>query len=167
MNRYPVPQFNKEGKTGTCRWCGGMVSPPARLWHRDCVDEYSSLASSGGIRCAVLQRDHGICWCCELDCEALQRELRTLLAEQRRARRWGYEKSAMSYELNSDSAFSRRVRELGLTGERARLSIPLWEAHHIHRVADVGPAMSLDDLITLCWRCHAKESGRQAKRKKT
>jgi hypothetical protein len=50
------------------------------------------------------------------------------------------------------------LREMGLSAVRNRT---VWEAHHLVAVAESGYGCDLDNYITLCWRCHKRETRAQ------
>ncbi len=75
------------------------------------------------------QRDKGVCSCCGVD---------TWL-ELRRLRR---------------SRGVRRTELMQYWGLRTRMRKSLWDADHILPVVEGGGACDLDNIRTLCLRCH-------------
>jgi 5-methylcytosine-specific restriction protein A len=115
-----------------CRWCN-LETPRGRVtfcsdW---CVHEWRLRTDPGYLRAQVLARDRGVCAACRLDTLAEWRRIQHLP----RARREGV------------------LRDWGLRGRR-RAS--LWDADHIKPVAEGGGECDLENIRTLCLRCHAK-----------
>jgi 5-methylcytosine-specific restriction endonuclease McrA len=113
-----------------CRWCNLEV-PKGRVtfcsaW---CVEEWRLRSDPGYLREKVLERDHGICAGCGLDCLHAERELKRL----RRA---------------------ARLKALLAWGLRAGSRKSLWDAHHIVPVVEGGGECDLDNIRTLCLKCH-------------
>lgn len=115
-----------------CRWCGLEV-PPRRVtfcseW---CVGEWRLRSDPGYLREQVFARDKGICAQCGTDAAAAFLELKRARGRHRAAllAAWGLKR------LNRSS---------------------LWDADHILPVADGGGECGLDNLRTLCLRCHRR-----------
>ena len=115
---------------GICRWCSLEV--PARRYtfcSAYCVHEWKLRTQPGYVRDKVFERDRGVCSCCGVDA----------LAEERRLR---YSHGA------------RRVELLKYWGLRSRTRKSLWDADHIVPVAEGGGECDLENIRTLCLRCH-------------
>jgi 5-methylcytosine-specific restriction endonuclease McrA len=80
------------------------------------------------LRQRVFERDHGICFRCGVDCQKA-------LLEMKRAR---------------GPARLRLVQAWGLARNRKSL----WDADHIVPVAEGGGECDLDNMRTLCLKCH-------------
>ena len=113
-----------------CRWCNLEV-PPRRVtfcsvW---CVHEWRLRTDAGYLREQTLERDHGICAQCRIDCVAEWNRIRRLrgAARLRAHRSWGI------------SARSRKS---------------LWDADHIVPVIEGGGECDLSNIRTLCLKCH-------------
>ena len=153
---------------GQCRWCGQPVPKGRRSWcSQACVDEYLLRADAGRARALVFQRDRGLCALCGLDGGRLD-----VLAEQERRRIRDYVHRNRLHGLFvesgcalGDSSIFARSRGVLIFGQRVpfRLS-SYWEADHIIPVAEGGGACGLDNLRTLCWRCHPRETGQLRRR---
>ncbi len=95
-------------------------------------------------RNAVAARDAGICALCGLDCASIDNALMRL--------RW-----------YANHAWRAWCGILGLPANGRSC----WAADHIRPVVEGGGACGIENLRTLCWRCHAGETralaGRRAK----
>lgn len=170
-----LTKFPFRGK-GICSWCGKSVNPPRTHWcSQACVDEWQIRANPGHARLRVAERDHGVCALCGLDCNALARALRATIAEEYWQRpqafipRYGAEQiwdqlrfadrvdrfpRFRSMALEAGVPMSQWRRLLARHGERDAL----WDADHVQPVCLGGGACGLDNLRTLCWRCHAGQT---------
>lgn len=113
-----------------CRWCNLEV-PKGRVtfcsaW---CVEEWRLRTDPGFLREKVLERDHGICAVCGVDCLAAWAHLKRLrgLARLKASTEWGL---------------------------RGRFRKSLWDADHIVPVSEGGGECDLTNLRTLCLKCH-------------
>ncbi len=122
------------GGGNLCRWCnlevpGGRRRTFCSAW---CVHEWRLRSDPGYLRDQVFQRDRGVCALCGIDTRAAWNRLRRLPPHRRR-----------------DELAQWSVR---LRGPGARRS--LWDADHILPVAEGGGECDLDNLRTLCLKCH-------------
>lgn len=113
-----------------CRWCNLEV-PQGRFtfcseW---CVEEWRLRTDPGYIRQKVLDRDHGICASCGIDCLAAWRDLKRLRG-------------------------SARVKAFASWGFRPNFRKSLWDADHIVPVVEGGGECDLENIRTLCLKCH-------------
>jgi 5-methylcytosine-specific restriction endonuclease McrA len=128
VDRKSVPR-GPNGR-GLCRWCSLEV-PKRRFTFCSefCVHEWKLRTQPGYVRDQVFKRDKGICSCCHIN----------TLAEARRLR------------------YARGVNQKSLLehwGLKARTRKSLWDADHIVPVAEGGGQCDLDNIRTLCLRCH-------------
>lgn len=128
VDRASVPR-GPNGR-GLCRWCSLEV--PLRRFtfcSEYCVHEWKLRTQPAYLREQVLLRDRGICSLCRVDTAAASRRLRSSRGKNRQAllKYWGLK-------------------------ERTRKS--LWDADHILPVSEGGGECSLENLRTLCLRCH-------------
>jgi 5-methylcytosine-specific restriction protein A len=128
VDRKSVPR-GANGR-GLCRWCSLEV-PRGRFtfcsaW---CVHEWKLRTQPAYLREQVFLRDRGICAACRIDTEAEQRRLR-------------YARGAARQNLLDHWKPGRRRRK------------SLWDADHIVPVVEGGGECDLDNLRTLCLRCH-------------
>lgn len=138
-----------------CRWCGGPIVERGRrtFCSQACVDQHCCRSSAAGAARVVWKRDHGVCAGCGLDCEALRLELFHL--------RW-----------SSVEQWQQRGRELGLlvrrrggTTERWVREMRFWDVDHIVPVVAGGGSCGPENLRTMCWRCHRRETAELARKR--
>lgn len=120
------------GGRSLCRWCNLEV-PTGRFtfcseW---CVNEWRLRTDPGYLRDQVFARDAGICALCGTD----------TVAEWRRIRRM---------------RGARRLAALDGWGLRQLTRRSLWDADHIVPVVEGGGECDLENIRTLCLRCHRK-----------
>ena len=120
---------------GQCTWCGEPVSKGRRTWCSDkCVDAYRAEYDWQWIRRQIEKRDHGVCGAC--GCDTIR--LRDMVYRVRR---------------HSYSAYRLLLKHLATLGFPSSTCRDWWEADHIlPRVK--GGTHALDNLRTLCVRCH-------------
>jgi 5-methylcytosine-specific restriction protein A len=147
---YPYIK-DKDGKP-LCRFCKGPIKPPRYTFCSDeCVHEYKIRANREYARALVLKRDHGVCQCCGLNAVALHHKVhkRAYLCNRRPKRR---------------PHFARRFE--GIHGFKPRApGGPYWEMDHKIPVANGGARLGLDNLQTLCLRCHYKKTADHARQR--
>ncbi len=128
VDRKAIPR-GPNGR-GICRWCSLEV-PRGRFTFCSefCVHEWKLRSQPGYLREQVLLRDKGICAACEVDTIAAYRRLRMSRGGNRRSllEFWGLKRH------------SRKS---------------LWDADHIRPVAEGGGECDLENIRTLCLRCH-------------
>jgi 5-methylcytosine-specific restriction enzyme A len=113
-----------------CRWCNVEV-PKGRstfcsAW---CVEEWRLRTDPGYLREKVLERDRGVCAVCRVDCVATERHLKHLRGAARLKARLDW-------------------------GLRAGSGKTLWNADHIVPVIEGGGECDLENIRTLCLKCH-------------
>jgi 5-methylcytosine-specific restriction enzyme A len=115
---------------GLCRWCSLEV-PRGRytFCSEFCVHEWKLRTQPAYLREQVFKRDRGICASCEVD----------TLAEARRIRR---------------ARGANRALLFVHWGLHLKLRKSLWDADHIVPVVEGGGECDLDNIRTLCLRCH-------------
>lgn len=94
-----------------------------------CVHEWKLRTQPGYLREQVYERDRGICATCGADTMTAARQLR-------------------------HSRGAKRTTLLAHWGLKARTRRSLWDADHILPVAEGGGECDLDNIRTLCLRCH-------------
>lgn len=124
-----------------CRWCNLELLPGRRrtFCSEFCVHEWKLRSNPGYLRDQVFARDRGICAMCGVDC---QKELHHLKRQRGPARIRAWEKWGLR------------------PGSRSSL----WDADHILPVAEGGGECDLDNIRTLCLRCHREVTAALRKR---
>ena len=115
-----------------CRWCSLEVPPGRRTFCSEwCVDQWRLRTDSGYLRDRTFARDRGVCAICATDThgEYLRLKKSRGEAKQRLLSSWGLK------------TLTRRS---------------LWDADHVVPVVEGGGACDLDNIRTLCLRCHRK-----------
>jgi 5-methylcytosine-specific restriction protein A len=124
-----------------CRWCNLEV-PKGRVtfcsaW---CVEEWRLRSDPGYIRQKVLERDRGVCAACGIDCLQAERHLKRLRG-------------------------AARLKALLDWGTGSRKS--LWDADHIVPVVEGGGECDLQNIRTLCLKCHRQATAELRQRRIT
>ncbi|HTB19848.1 MAG TPA: HNH endonuclease signature motif containing protein [Bryobacteraceae bacterium] len=124
-----------------CRWCNLEV-PKGRVtfcsaW---CVEEWRVRSDPGYIREKVLERDRGTCAQCGVDCLHAERELKRLRG-------------------------AARLKAFLAWGLRAGSRKSLWDADHIIPVVEGGGECDLENIRTLCLKCHRTATAELRKRR--
>lgn len=117
---------------GLCRWCSLPVPKPRRTFCSEfCVNEWKLRTDPGYLREKVLARDKGICVLCRIDTLAAFIDIKRARWERRKLMLldWGLK------------VLNRRS---------------LWDADHILPVVHGGGECDLDNIRTLCLKCHRK-----------
>jgi 5-methylcytosine-specific restriction protein A len=115
---------------GLCRWCSLEVPRGRYTFCSDfCVHEWKLRSQPAYLREKVFERDGGICAGCGVDTVAAARKLRY-------------------------SRGTNRASLLMHWGLRSRSRKSLWDADHITPVIEGGGECDLDNIRTLCLRCH-------------
>jgi 5-methylcytosine-specific restriction enzyme A len=128
VDRKKVPR-GPNGR-GLCRWCSLEVPPRRYTFCSEfCVHEWKLRSQPGYLREQILKRDKGICAHCGID------TIRELLRLKR-----------MRGE--------RRAALMNHWGLKVRRRRSLWDADHILPVTEGGGECDLENMRTLCLRCH-------------
>lgn len=157
---------HRERVRGVCTGCGGPVAKPRLYWcGDDCVERHRIAASPSYARLRVFERDRGVCAICGVDAEAGR-------ATMQRAAKEAFDRPWSDVESTAWRAtYAAAAQSVGLDIDPAR-TWPIWcatphtwEADHIVPVAEGGGSCQLENLRTLCRRCHAAETAALAKRR--
>ena len=144
----------------SCRWCQGPVPRPRRTFCGEaCVERWKLRTNPGHLRARVWARDRGICAECGVNTKSWSRSVKAKVARQMKAAglvRGGSGHSAALVRKIEAAA----LRALGLTSSRSSF----WDADHIIPVAEGGGECDLDNLRTLCLKCHKLATRRLAER---
>jgi len=124
-----------------CRWCNLEVPKGRFTFCSDwCVEEWRFRTDPGYLREKVLERDRGVCSSCGVDCLAAWRDLKRLRGAARL-------KAWMDWGLRAGSRKS------------------LWDADHLVPVIEGGGECDLDNIRTLCLKCHRQATAELRKRR--
>lgn len=138
VDRKSVPR-GPNGR-GICRWCSLEV-PRGRFTFCSeyCVHEWKLRSQPGYLREQVFLRDKGICVACGVDTVVAYRQLRV-------------------------SRGGNRQSLLKLWGLKRYIRKSLWDADHIQPVAEGGGECDIENIRTLCLRCHREATKELRKR---
>lgn len=132
----------------SCRYCSASIRPPRRTFcSANCVHEYRLRSSCTYLRAKVYERDRGVCAICELDTKELAKQLLSLNIGD----------PARDLLLKQNNIHASRIIKIN----------KLWDADHIVRVKDGGGQCGLENIRTLCIRCHKIITASSSKRIKT
>ena len=146
---------------GTCTWCARPIDPGSRRtkWcSQRCVDAYALTQPDGQIA-ALEKRDHGVCEACGLDTERLQAACRRLLWIYRSKRVHGQPRILEALAARGLPTSERALAHL--VGTRRRW----WDGDHTVPIADGGHPCDPENLRTLCYWCHQRETSEAATRR--
>ena len=120
-----------------CRWCGKGVKPPRRtMCSPECVHELLIRRDNRYIRDCLFKRDKGICVICNTDTKNIAKEAIKLNGKAR-------EEYLKEFNIGIKRKIWKRKHGGGL-----------WDADHILPVKEGGGQCGLDNLRTLCIKCH-------------
>ena len=119
-----------------CRQCSVEVPRGRQTFCGDQCVEAWKVRTGNGLDRIIEARDHGICALCGVDCEALKTQRRRLRGSDLR-------------EFNAQH---------GIPESRTRL----WDIDHIIPVVNGGGSCGLENLRTVCIKCHAQETKKLA-----
>ena len=129
---------NEEGYR-CCRYCSGSVKPPKRTFcSADCVHQYRLRSSGSYLRQQVYLRDRGVCAICGQDTKELAKQLSLLNTTD----------PARDLLLQQNNIHKTRKIKARKNGGG------LWDADHILPVRDGGGVCGLENIRTLCIKCH-------------
>lgn len=175
-----------------CQWCGSQVTGRRRTFcSQACVDELLIRTRPEYARKKVFERDRGVCAVCGLDTAKIESLLNAL--HRVAFCRWYVDQHGRPtiYHLHGGSEFKhpaadRRLEQLdialailgmwaghnlrrsswsGQSYETLKLKHSLWQADHINPVVEGGGQCGLDNLRTLCLRCHKGATAELAARR--
>jgi len=136
-----------------CRYCKKEVYPPKRTFCSDpCVHEWRIRSNNKYMRETLYERDLGICELCLTDTRYQKIELENI---SRKAKK----EDGDQYLTNV--FFVNILQLLRITMKESKKS--LWHADHRIPVFDGGGQSGLDNLRTLCIKCHKTVTKEQRK----
>ena len=138
---------NDDGLT-CCRWCGMGVKPPKRtMCSPECVHELKLRINGRYLRDCVYKRDRGICAICNIDTKQTVKTIRSLYGDMK------------TQFLEEHSISTKRKIWIQKHGGG------LWDADHIIPVKEGGGMCGLENIRTLCIKCHKAETKILCKKK--
>lgn len=132
------------GIKGVCRYCGGVAKPPRRTFCSDsCVHEWKLRSDVKYMRSYVYDRDLGQCAICSVDTRYTKINVENTLrnAKSRSGKLYAKDQDLISLLKDLNITLSESVKTL-------------WHADHIIAVKDGGGECGLDNIRTLCIKCH-------------
>ncbi len=131
---------NEEGLT-CCRWCGKGVKPPKRtMCSQECVHELKLRINGRYLRDCVYKRDRGICALCNIDTKKTASTANQLMGEEK-----------IKFLAENSISTKRKIWIQKHGGG-------LWDADHIIPVKEGGGLCGLENIRTLCIKCHKAET---------
>jgi 5-methylcytosine-specific restriction protein A len=143
-----------------CRWCRTEVMPPRRTFcSMPCIHEWKLRNQPEYTKHCVKERDHGVCKLCGVDTVILHQELKKLWS--------AYQKDCAEYLDLSIPSETRRhnmskimeafeekcLKPVAISWSRFQ-GKRIWDVDHVLEVAAGGGSAGLDNLQTLCVKCH-------------
>lgn len=174
IGTYSIPVERDAEGYPLCRQCKKSIRTGKRPKQRtfcgnpECLHLWKLRSDTNYQAEHVLERDKGVCVLCGVDCLALLEELKLLQTREARAR-YGADKyvpaSYAAVRPVSFPEFHERCDALGLPRHHRALGRRLWEMDHTVPVIEGGGSCGLENLRTLCWACHRKETAALAARR--
>lgn len=165
---YPVLTNDKGEKL--CRWCQGVLAGRRRAYCSDKCSEEVAIRCGENLLWHVEQRDHGVCFHCNMDMIRERSELMGRIDAINRALWNGPRIEMRGGAPNIDDRINNRAikKQRGeLEAEEIAIerkiyneylitntTMSWWAAHHVIAVKDGGGGCGLDNIITLCVKCH-------------
>lgn len=174
IGTYGVPVERDADGFPLCRQCKTSIRtgkrPKQRTFCDDpkCLHEWKLRSNANYQAEHVLERDKGVCALCGVDCLALLAELKALAAREAAARYGAATYVPANYIALRPVGFPEfhdRCDALALPRHHRALGRRLWEMDHTIPVVEGGGSCGLENLRTLCWACHRKETAALAARR--
>lgn len=171
-----VPRFRKllGREKGQCTWCGAKLPRHRTSWCSDeCVHEFRIRYHASYIRHRVFERDKGVCAMCGNDSHYWLRFYHKIQDYVYNGR-WKTDvcQDWRTHKRNKRGRKNRRKMERRAKGSNwAPIhEYSQWEADHIVPVVEGGSSLGLENIRTLCLKCHKRETanlaGKRARRAK-
>ena len=133
-----------------CRFCKKEVQPPRKTFCSDeCIHQWKLRSNVSYLREHVYKRDRGICAKCGVDTRMQKIRIEDVLC--------------MAGHDTKNPTFLALIKEWNLTVHESQKS--LWQADHIVAVSEGGGETGLDNIRTLCTKCHKEQTAGQARRR--
>ena len=125
-----------------CRWCQKPVLPPRRtMCSANCAHEIKLRCNGRYLRQCVYKRDNGICSICNIYTKQIAKK----------ALSFNNINDKLEYLKQMDISPKRKIWKRKYGGG-------LWDADHIVSVKDGGGQCGLENLRTLCIKCHKSKT---------
>ena len=150
---------------GTCTWCGAVVPKGRRSWcSQACVDRFK-VTTVDGQHAAVEERDRGTCALCCLDTArfrvVVSRWLNVFGIDRQTGRYWPDVRRRLAQALTAHGLPTSERSVAHLWGAR----VIWWDMDHAIPIVDGGHPCALENLRTLCYWCHQRETSEAATRR--
>lgn len=156
----------QKGENGRnlCRFCQKEV-PKGRITmcSEECAHEYGIRCNPSYARRQVLSRDKGVCVLCGYDCVKLEKRIKKLI--NKISHETYYDRHTKTYKRRRPLwrqrvvDFANKHPTLFIIGRYSQVSDKtLWAMDHMLPVVLGGGECGLDNLRTLCNRCHKEET---------
>jgi len=139
MGKYLDAKLLPKDENGLtcCRWCGKGVKPPRRtMCSPECVHELQLRTNGRYLRDCVYKRDKGICKLCNTDTKLIAKQALSLRGKEKE-----------KYLEDNSISLKRKIWIRKHGGG-------LWDADHIIAVKNGGGMCGLENIRTLCIKCH-------------
>jgi 5-methylcytosine-specific restriction protein A len=133
---YKNMPLNEDGYR-SCRYCGMSITCKRRktFCSAVCVDEYLLRSNNRYLRKKVFSRDKGVCSLCNIDTKQIALEI-------------------LCHDVGSDER-NNILKKYDISQKRKiKKRMGVWDADHIISVKNGGGQCGLDNLRTLCIKCH-------------
>ena len=131
--------------TIACRFCNKIVYPPRRtMCSKECAHELRLRTSGKYLRNFTYKRDKGICNLCKTDTKIISQTALILLNNNL------VEEFDIFLKLNRISKKRKIWKKKNGGG--------LWDADHIITVKDGGGQCGMNNIQTLCIKCHKNKT---------
>lgn len=154
--RYSKPDRVKGEGGWLCR-CGCGQLPIGRrtsFYSQECVHNYLIRSDGTYMRRMVRRRDKGVCAGCGMDCVGLWRQLQAACP-------YTVRRGVLEPKAGDKAMFKLLLVRAGMTEKQFQRRRRCYDVDHIVRVADGGGGCGLENLQTLCTRCHRDRTAEQ------
>lgn len=153
---------HKQGVRGLCGWCGLAVEETTevrgwlKFWHAACELEMGVITAPAQARAALFDRDKGICSECGEDWSGryVFRPGGSIFI----CGTWPETKQFRAERMEGFWVYSEVIWVSLWHGDH---KVPLWKVRHLHDLQRLE-YFKLHNLVTLCERCHAFKTKREA-----
>ena len=152
---------------GQCTWCGQRVPKGRVTWcSKACVTAFTERYMPSQIRHRVKKRDKGVCAQCGDDTKHWLRLWRLAKGYgEELPEHWNGHRYFRNRRGRRNLQKLRRYRRLSPKAKRRLKAFASWDADHIVPVEQGGAVLGLDNIQTLCSRCHKRKTAQQAAEK--